>query len=412
MIDSRDTSAAPASASASASGGAPRGRPVVLQVIPRLETGGAERTAVDVAAALARAGGTAIVASEGGRMEHELARAGALHVTLPLASKNPLVMRRNAARLARLIRQHEVDIIHARSRAPAWSAAAAARRTGCRFVTTFHGTYGAKSALKRWYNSIMIRGERVIANSDFIAGHIRGAYRIDDARLRVIPRGVDLERFDPSRVGGERVAALARAWRLDDGVPLILLPGRLTRWKGQGLLLDALATMAERDFLCVLVGADQGRAGYRRELEQRTASLGLSGRVFILDECRDMPAAYMLADVVVSASTDPEAFGRIVGEAQAMGCPVAAPRHGGAPEQVIEDRTAFLFTPGDAAGLAAAIGHALDLNSSSRETLAREAMANVRAKFSKDGMCGRTLGLYRELLRADAYRPAAAAYAS
>lgn len=385
--------------------------PVVLQVLPRLDTGGAERGAVDIAAAVVDCGGIAIVASEGGQLERELGRAGALHVALPMASKNPLVMRRNIARLCALIKEHKVNILHARSRAPAWSAAAAARRSGCHFVTTFHGTYSAGNIIKRRYNSIMLSGERVIAISEFIAKHIRQTYVVDPARLRVIPRGVDLSRFDPAKVSAERVIKLANAWRIPDDVPLVMLPGRLTRWKGQKLLLDSLPALLDLDFRCVLVGPDEGRVRYRAELEDTIKARGLAERVFIVDACDDMPAAYKLADVVVSASTDPEGFGRVIGEAQALGCPVVASDHGGAPEQVIRDRTAFLFPPGDRDGLAIALRRALTLTTEERETLAQEAVANVRENFSKERMCARTLGLYTELLRGDAYLQAYAASA-
>ena len=197
-----------------------------------------ERGTIDIAGAVAGAGGTAIVASEGGQLERFLERAGAEHLTLPLASKNPFVMRRNAARLAEVIKQHGVDIVHARSRAPAWSARAAARRTGRRFVTTFHGAYPISSPLKRAYNGIMTRGERVIAPSEFIAGHIRENYKVDPERLRVIQRGVDLEVFDPAHVSPQRVIQLATKWRVPDGVPLVMLPARFARWKGQTLLLE------------------------------------------------------------------------------------------------------------------------------------------------------------------------------
>jgi glycosyltransferase involved in cell wall biosynthesis len=379
------------------------GGPVILQVLPRLGTGGAERGAVDVAQAIVAAGGRAIVASEGGPLERELARAGAHHVTLPLASKNPLVMRRNVGRLEALIAQHDVDIVHARSRAPAWSAAAAARRGGRHFVTTFHGTYNASTPFKRRYNAIMVSGERVIAISEFIARHIRESYAVEPARIRIIQRGVDLARFDPARVSAERVIKLANAWRLPDGVPLLMLPGRLTRWKGQLLLLDALASLANVDFRCVLVGPDEGRGRYRVELEDAIVRHGLAERAFIVDDCDDMPAAYKLSDVVVSASTDPEGFGRVISEAQAMGCPVVASEHGGAPEQVLPGRTAFLFPPGDRTALADALRTALGLDSAARERLAVEAMVNARTNFSKERMCERTLALYSELLRADAY---------
>ena len=376
------------------------GRPVVLQILPRLVTGGAERGAVDIAVTLAEAGGTSLVASEGGPMEYELKRAGIAHVKLPLASKNPVVMYRNVARLVGLIEAHDVDIVHARSRAPAWSAAAAARRTGRHFVTTFHGTYEIGNALKRRYNAIMVKGERVIANSEFIARHIREAYKVDPARVRVIRRGVDLARFDPERASAERVIQLANKWRLPDGVPVVMLPGRLTRWKGHRGLIEALTHLRDVEFLCVIVGTDERRGAYRAELERLIARHGLGGRVFLPGHCDDMPAAYMLADVVVSASTRPEAFGRVVSEAQAMGCPVVASDHGGAREQILGNRTAFLFPPGDVAALADMIRKALALDAGARERLAAEARAHVKANFDKTQMCAATLALYREILHA------------
>ena len=385
-----------------AAAAAEAGRPVVLQVLPRLITGGAERGAVDIAVTVAEAGGTSLVASEGGPMEYELKRAGVTHVKLPLASKNPLVMRRNVDRLVAVIEDRDVDIVHARSRAPAWSAIAAAKRTGRHFVTTFHGTYQSASALKRHYNAVMVKGERVIANSEFIARHIRETYKVDPARIRVIRRGVDLDRFDPERASAERVIQLANRWRLPDGVPVVMLPGRLARWKGHTVLIEALRELGDLELLCVIVGSDAGRGAYRAELEKLIARHGLDSRVFLPGHCDDMAAAYMLADVVVSASTEPEAFGRVVSEAQAMGCPVVASDHGGAREQVVGNRTAFLFPSGDATALAETIRKALALDAAARERLAAEARSHVMANFDKRHMCAATLALYREILRAAA----------
>ncbi len=377
----------------------PAGRaPVVLQVLPGLGHGGAERSTVDVAAALVAAGGRAIVASGGGPLVPELERAGATHVALPAQSKNPWVMARNLGRLTQIIGQFGVDIVHGRSRAPAWSAWAAARRTGRPFVTTFHGTYNFGNPAKRWYNSVMTRGDRVIANSRFIADHIRANYRVDAARLRVIPRGIDLARFDAERIAGERLDRLAQAWELPEGAPVVMLPGRLARWKGQAVLIDALGRLGRRDLRCLLVGAEQGRGGYRRELEARARRLGLQAVVRIAGHCDDMPAAYLLADVVVSASTDPEAFGRVAVEAQAMGRPPIATAHGGAAETVIDGETGWLVPPGDAEALAGALERALALGQAAREALAGRAIAHVREHFGRDLMCARTIALYRELL--------------
>ena len=320
--------------------------PAVLQVIPSLVSGGVERGTVDLAGALVAAGWTAFVASAGGPMEHQLTRVGAHHITLPLASKNPLVMRRNAAALIEIIRRHKIDIVHARSRAPAWSAWRAARATRRRFVTTFHNAYDIELPLKRWYNSVMAKGERVIAISQFVGDHAASVYGVGDDRLRVIARGVDLGQFDPNRVRGERVAALAEQWRVPEDAKVVILPGRLTRWKGGLDFIEAIARLRRHDLRCLMVGAEQ-RPGFRRELEAAIERHGLGGMFRIVDDCRDMPAAYALSDVVVSASTDPEGFGRIIIEAQAMGRPVVATDHGGARETIAPGVTGWLAQPSD-----------------------------------------------------------------
>jgi glycosyltransferase involved in cell wall biosynthesis len=372
--------------------------PAVLQVLPALVTGGVERGTADVSAAVVQAGWRSVVVSSGGPMVHEIERAGAVHVTLPLDSKNPFVVRRNIARIADVITLHRIDLVHARSRAPAWSAMAAAQRTGRPFVTTFHGVYNAANPFKRWYNSVMARGVRVIAISEFVRQHVIQRYGVDPARVPVIHRGVDFVAFDPARVSQPRMIQLAREWRLPDGVPVIILPGRLTRWKGQMVLIDALAQLGRRDVCCLLVGADQGRAAYRAEIEQHVRARGLEGVVRMVDHCRDMPAAYMLADVVVSASTDPEAFGRVVAEAQAMGRPVIAPNHGAAPEIVRDGETGWLVPPSDPAALAAALDKALRLTANGRAALAEAAIAHVRERFTRERMCAATLDVYREVL--------------
>jgi glycosyltransferase involved in cell wall biosynthesis len=374
--------------------------PAVLQVIPSLVSGGVERGTIEVASALVAAGWNAYVASAGGPMERELARAGVEHIYLPLASKNPLKIRRNAAALVEIIRRYKIDIVHARSRAPAWSAWRAARKTRRRFVTTFHNAYDESAPLKHWYNSVMARGERVIAISDFVAAHAADRYGIGADRLRTIPRGVDLTLFDASRVNGHRVADLATRWRIADDAAVVMLPGRLTRWKGGLDFIEAVAKLGRRDLCCLLVGAEQ-RPGFRRELEAAIEHHGLSGQFRIVEDCRDMTAAYVLADVVVSASTDPEGFGRTIVEAQAMGRPVIATDHGGARETVVPGITGWLVPPGDTAALATAIGEALTLGPVERTALARRARAHVAAGFTREAMCARTLDIYEELLFPD-----------
>ncbi len=373
--------------------------PAVLQVLPSLHGGGVERGTCDVAAALVRAGWRAVVASAGGPMSHELERAGAHHATLPLSAKNPLVVHQNARRLAELIEAHDIDIVHTRSRAPAWSASAAARRTGRPLVTTFHGAYGHGNALKRRYNRVMASGQKVIAVSEFIAAHIREIYGIDEERLVTIPRGIDLARFDPAAVSPERMIRLAEAWRLPDGVPVVMLPGRITRLKGHGVLLDALAELRPMDLRCLLVGSDHGRRRYRHQLERQIHAKGLDAVVAIIDDCEDISAAYMLTDVVVQATTVPESFGRVAVEAQAMGRPVIASDHGGARETVLPGQTGWLVPPGDAKALARTLAMAIALDAETREATAAAARAHVSARFSLERMCEETLALYESLLR-------------
>jgi len=374
--------------------------PAVLQIIPRLVSGGAERGTVEVAEALTAAGWNAYVASAGGPLEHLISRSGATHLTLPVASKNPLVMRRNVAALATVIRRFDIDIVHARSRAPAWSAWAAARATGRHFVTTFHNAYGHASQLKRRYNSIMARGERVIAISHFVAEHAAQVYGVDADRLRTIPRGVDLDIFDPRQVTGARMANLARQWRLPDGMPVVMLPGRLSRWKGGLDFIAAINALGRRDIFCLIVGAEQHR-GFRRELETAIESRGLGGVMRIVEDCRDMAAAYMLADVVVSASTEAEGFGRVIVEAQAMGRPVVATDHGGARETIVPEVTGWLVPPRDPAALAEAIGAALSLTAGDRSRLAHRAISHVATHFTRAQMCAKTIAVYEELLFPD-----------
>lgn len=382
--------------------------PVVLQVLPALQTGGAERGCIDVAAAITAHGGTALVASSGGAMTRELPRVGARHIEMPLDSKSPFTIRANVGRLVRLIREEKVDLIHARSRAPAWSALSASRRCRIPFVTTFHGVYGATNPLKKLYNSVMVRSDRVIAISQFIAQHIRDTYHVDPDKIRVVPRGVDLEIFTPEAVPPARVIKLTTEWRLADGMPVILMPGRLTRLKGHAVLLKALAELGRSDIRCLIVGSDQGRTAYRRELEAQVSKLGLEAIVHITDHCDDMAAAYKLSDVVVSTSVEPEGFGRTVVEAQALGRPVIATNIGATAETVIDGETGWLIPPDNPAALAQALNKALDLNEYQRSAMAERAIAHVSQHFSRERMTGDTLAIYDELLTSPATRAAQA----
>ncbi len=374
----------------------------MLQVVPRLNSGGVERGAIEIAEAVVAAGGRALVASEGGRLEDALRAVGGELARLPAASKNPLEIWRNAGRLAALIARHRVDLIHARSRAPAWSALWAARRAGAPFVTTYHGVYSENFPLKRRYNAVMAAGDRVIAISEHVAARIRSRHGVAPERIAVIPRGADTRIFARDAAGPARTAALRAAWGLTDETrPLVLMPGRLTRWKGQTVFLDALARLRDRggpEALGLLVGADEGDGRFRAELEAQIARLGLAQRARLVGGCDDMPAAYALGRLAVSASTEPEAFGRVAVEAQAMGVPVIASAHGGALETVAPGETGWLTPPGDASALAEALSAALSTPETRLRAMGAAAEARARAQFSVAAMQSATLAVYRALL--------------
>jgi glycosyltransferase involved in cell wall biosynthesis len=377
----------------------------VLQVVPALETGGVERTALEVGRAIVEAGGRSLVASAGGPMVSELEAGGSRHVELPLASKNPVVMAANRRRLARLIRFEGVSLVHARSRAPAWSAYGAARDAGVPFVTTYHGIYSGRTRTKILYNSVMARGDRVIANSAYTAEAIRTTYGakayFDAGGLRTIPRGADLSRFDGALLDAARRDAALAAFGGRDAFR-ILLPGRLSPWKGQRELILAAGILQRSGELprlrVVMTGSAQGRDDYLAGLKQAVATEGLDEVVHIHGHWEDMPAAYDWADLTVSASTRPEAFGRVAIEAQAMACPVVATAHGGSLETVDAGTTGYLVPPGDADALAEAIVMVAKMSPEVRDTMGQQARDRARANFSTQAMTAATLSVYKELL--------------
>jgi len=369
----------------------------ILQVVPALDSGGVERGTIEIASALVDIGWQAIVASAGGRMVAELERAGGRHIELPLAGKSPLLIRRNIGKLTKVIKRQHVDLVHARSRAPAWSARTAARRCKVPFVTTYHSPYG-DNWLKRPYNAVMASGDRVIAISDYVADVIRRRHHIDEKRMVRIHRGVDMIAFDPTQVAENRLITLAQKWRLPDAAPVVLLPGRLSRWKGQILAIDAVAKLENKAAILVLVGDHQGRERFLEELEDHIELSDLQNRVRLVGDCRDMPAAYMLADVVLSASTEPEGFGRVSAEGLAMGRPVVATDHGGSMEIVRHNENGILVPNEDAGAMAAAIDELLQLDPEERRLLAMQARRHVEKNFSVARMCADTLAIYRELL--------------
>lgn len=369
-----------------------------MQIIPELGPGGAEQGCIDVAAALVQSGARALVVSAGGPRVGEIIRSKAEFIPMPVHSKNPWDIYCNIGRIRRLITAWNVDIVHVRSRAPAWSAYYACKGTNARFMTTVHAPYNENGSLKHWYNSIMSRGERVIAISNYVAQYVLNNFKVEPNRLRLIHRGIAMDRFHPTMVGMQRMATLLRDWRIEDGAPIILLPGRITRWKGHHVLLDAMARLNRPDVFCVLLGSDQGRTEYRQELEAQIEKLGLTGQVRIIDHCNDMPAAYMISSVIVSASTDPEGFGRIPVEAQAMGRPIIATDHGGAQETIVRGETGWLVPPGDAGALSEGLRQALALTPQQRAVLATKSMNHVAMNFTREKMTDETLAVYAELL--------------
>jgi len=377
-----------------------------LQIIPELETGGAELSAIEIAGAVVRAGGRALVLSEGGQLVKRLESTGAEFVPFPAKSKNPLQMMINARRILRMIAAERVDLVHARSRAPAWSAEWAARKAGVPFVTTYHGIYNENSALKKAYNRVMAKGDIVIANSAYTAGIVRQRYGTPESRLTVIHRGVDPAVFDPAAVTVDRRRALLAKWEIRPDVPIILQAARLSKWKGQGVLIDALARLRRmspsRRFALVLAGSDQGRDRYRAEIEAQIAAEDLAGHVVLAGHVDDIPAAMALAHVVVVASIEPEAFGRTAIEAQALGSPIIATGHGAPPETVIaapiDARTGWLVPPGDAEALAKALDEVLEMTNDERSHIGHRGRLHVEAQFSLDAMRLKTLGVYDRLL--------------
>ena len=381
--------------------------PTILQIIPELDTGGAEQSVIEVAEAIVKGGGRAIVLSQGGRLIPQLTAAGAEWIDFPAASKSPARILWNAQRIVDLVRKQKIDLIQAESRAPAWSAFIDARRARVPFVTSYHGAYGEKNAIKKLYNSVMARSDIVIANSKFTADLVKTRYGTPANQLRVIYRGVDVRRFDRAHVSADRIEALRSQWGLKPEQKILLQAARLTSLKGHAHLIRAVGRMHNRlrDAVLIIAGADQGRSGYRTELEALISELSLQKSVRLTGHVEDMPAAFAAAHVALAVSTVPETFGLVVAEAQATGCPVIATNIG-APSEIIiaplDDmanvRTGWLVSPGNLEDYEKAISAALDLTDNQRAEIAIRARANVRDKFTVARMQIGTLDVYDSIL--------------
>ncbi len=373
--------------------------PVVLQVLPELEMGGVERGTIEIATYLQKKGIKNFVASQGGRLVHELERDKIKHLTLPLKTKNIFKMRANAKKLEQFIKDNGINIVHARSRAPAWSAYWAAKRAGVHYMSTFHGTYGLGPwGLKKIYNKVMVLGERVIAISEHIKKHILANYKISEDKIRLVHRCVDVEKFNPDAVSQERIIKTIKEYNIPEDKKVLLLIGRLTHWKGQHLLLEALSLLKHKDYYCLIVGPDQGRVKYSEHLRELVKKYHLEGSVAFHGQTTDVPALMMVSNVVLSTAIEPEAFGRISIEGQAMGKVVVASNIGGSLDTITDEVTGKFFYSNNPISLAEAIDWALALSPAEIKKISLAGMKNVQNNFTKDIMCEKTVAVYKELL--------------
>ena len=368
-----------------------------MQVITRLEAGGAERTTVEIADALVRARYGAVVVSESDPVSREVERVGATHVTVPWSNQGMLASRRNTKLLVETGRTHKINLIHLRAAEPATSAKAAAGSLAVPLVVTVQDV-GA--TLGKRQTRDLLAADRVIASSTYAAKRLQEAHGLAPEKIVTIPRGIDLDRFDPARVSAERVVTLAREWRLPDGMPVALLPGGLVEDKGHLAFVEALALLDGAEVIGVVLAPEGGDPKYRDKLIKLAKNRGLGGRLRLIEGCRDMPAAYQLADVVVAPALRPSASNRVLAEAQAMGRPVIATNEGAAPEIVRNGETGWLIEANDPKALADTLRAAMQLDLETRQAVAVAARAHVVANFDVDLMCARTLALYEDLVTA------------
>jgi glycosyltransferase involved in cell wall biosynthesis len=381
-----------------------RKKTVVMQILPALESGGVERGTIDIVKALKKADFEPIVVSKGGILVYQLREAGIKHIELPVHSKNPITVYFNNKKLAKLIKENNVDIIHVRSRAPMWSSYFACKKTATKLVATVHGTYSLKFwkwkifPPKRAYNSIMLKADAVIAVSDFIKNYLSQNYsEYREAKTTVIQRGADLGYFNYAKVSKNRIIDLSKKWHLPDDKKIILMPARFTAWKGHEFLIEAL-TKVKSDFLCVMVGSDHGHKQFRKKLEGKIIDKKLEGKVRIVGVCKDMPTAYALSHLAVCPSVRAEAFGRIAIEAQASNRIIIATKIGGALETIIDGKTGFLVEVGDVEGFAKVIDQVLEMPKDETDKIGIDARKNVTDNFSNEKMCNETLKVYASLL--------------
>ena len=379
----------------------------ILQVIPKLGYGGAETGCFDLAHYLHEHNCKSYIVTSGGPLLKYINKKKVKIIRLPVQSKNPILIFLNSILLTLIIFFLNVDIVHARSRAPAWSCLIATKLTRRKFVTTFHGTYNFKSDIKKWYNSVMVRSDLIIAGSNFIFSHIKenySKYLSNKKKFLVIFRGINTDYFNPKKIKESDKNLLKKKWNITDEKKIILLPGRLTEWKGQEMFIEAISllkkNLSEIEFIAVILGSDQGRKIYKKKLIRLVEQHRLSGNVIFVDHLELMPIAYEISNVIVSSSIEPEAFGRVSVEAQSMEKPIVASNIGGSNETIINDKTGFLFKAGDSKNLSEKLKEVLNLSELTLNGIGAEGRKNIIAKFNVEKMCNTTYSEYKKLINA------------
>ena len=377
----------------------------VLQVIPRLGYGGAETGCYDLAHYLPENNCSSFIVTSGGELIKFIDKRKVKLIRLPVHSKNPLLMFLNSIILIFIILIYNISIVHARSRAPAWSCLFATKITGRKFVTTFHGTYNFRSSIKKFYNSIMLKSDLVIAGSNFIFSHIKdnySKYLSHNKKFLVIFRGINTEYFDPTTTLEHDENKLLKNWGLNRGKKIVLMPGRLTSWKGQELFIESInlvnKELGYEAFYGIILGSEQGRKVYKKKLERLVEQYRLNNQVKFIENCKNMPLAYKVSDIVVSASIEPEAFGRVAVEAQCMKKPIIASNIGGSNETIVKDNTGIFFESGNAQSLSSKIIEILQLDETTLKSMGNEGRKNVIKKFNIEKMCSTTLTEYKKLI--------------
>ena len=376
----------------------------VLQVIPKLGYGGAETGCYDLAHYLHEQDCKSYIATSGGELLKYVDKKKVKIIKLPVHSKNPLLILLNSICLTFIILFLNISIVHARSRSPAWSCLIATKLTFRKLVTTFHGTYNFSSNIKKFYKSVMVKSDLLIAGSNFIFSHINDnypKYLNPKKKFLVIFRGINTEYFDPDNLKKNSVSKLKTLWQIEENSKVILLPGRLTSWKGQELFIEAINKFkkfnSDLDFIAVVLGGDQGRTVYKKKLERLVEQYDLTNNFRFIEKCEYMPAAYMLSDIIVSSSIEPEAFGRVSVEAQSMRKPIIASNIGGSNETIIDNKSGILFESGNAVSLSKKIEEVINLDTLTLELLGKEGRKNVINRFNIEKMCLNTYSEYKKL---------------